>query len=526
MTSKTLLAGLAAGLVLLAGPAGRTGLAEQAPHAAGGEGLPDYPLEILNIGPAGTMGLEPSNRIFRAYPGIPYEIRAAVIGGTYPYLFRLSEAPKGMQVEPHTGVITWPDPQESSGARLEVTDAGGRTAVAEWTINVTKEGFLFLDAENGKPADQGGKGTIEEPFRTIADFYPDDERRGLRTSAYTDYFVYFRKGAYKLDGFKSGWGGLDDKRWMNFRDQHPNVLAAYPGEEATIDCESKYSLKVYPQPGFWIEGLRFRGMKDFGYALEIEAGGVHCTVRKVDFEGLGPTEGHENQSFIRILIGRKVLERLVVQDCRFHDLDHGSGIKLYAIHRALIEGNTFTHFRDPGCRGANLDGAVAMKVCVRRCVFRGNLVRDFAGGRAVSCLFSQPYRGNYYEGVSENEVCFNVVTGLTDGAQAISINAASNPGSFHVYRNTIEGGAVVNRGTDGSGPFVFTRNVFVRPGGGDPIAERDSREKSRIIATENVVLRPDDLDADLLPKDARLLGAYGHHVPRRPEPRLPSTPDR
>jgi len=512
---------------------GWTASAAEAQGRPGGDALPDYPLEIMNIGPAGRMGLEASNRIFRAYPGILYEIRAAVIGGRYPYVFRLVEAPKGMQVDARTGGISWPDPQTSGKARLKVTDADGRIMTAAWTITVTKDKFIFVDAEKGKPAARGGTGTIENPFRTIADFYPDDEQTGLRTSKYTDYFVYFRRGTYKLDGYKSGWGGAgkpspEDKKaglWMNFRNQHPNILAAYPGEEATINCESKYSLKVFPQSGFWIEGLRFRGVKNFRYALQIQAGGVHLTIRKMDFEGLGPTTGHNNQSFIRVLIGG-TLERLIVQDCRFHDLDHGSGIKLYCIYRSLIEGNTFTGFKDTGRQG--LDGAVAMKVCVRRCVFRGNVMRDFARGRVISCLFSQPYGKNYYQGVSENEACFNLVTGLGRGTQAVSVSAYAMPGSFHVYRNTIEGDAVVGPAKEGAGPFVFTRNVFIRPKGGDPIQVSRRRSswtgKARVVSTENVVLRPEDLGEDFLPTDAKLLGEYGHYVPPRPEAPITDAP--
>jgi len=285
---------------------------------------------------------------------------------------------------------------------------------------------------------------------------------------------------------------------------------AYPGEEATIDCESKHSLKVYPQPGFWIDGLRFRGMKNYGYALQIEAGGKHVTVRRCDFKGLGPTKGHHNQSFVRITAG-KAMERFVVQDCKFDDLDHGTGIKLYCIHRALIEDNTFANFRDPGCGGSNLDGAVAMKVCVRRCVFRNNVMRNFVGGRVISCLFSQPYRGKYYAKVTENEICHNVVRDCK-GARAITINGFKEPGALHVYRNTIEGNAGITHAL--GGPFVFARNIFVTRE--EPVQIRSSKG-GKVEVKDNLKVARSALDDLMRPKDAKLVGSYGHWLPEPPK---------
>src|SRR4029079_14725153 len=56
-----------------------------------------FPLELLNIKPVGSppRGLSQNNRIFRAYPGVTYNIRAAVIGGNYPYSYTLSNPPSG-----------------------------------------------------------------------------------------------------------------------------------------------------------------------------------------------------------------------------------------------------------------------------------------------------------------------------------------------------------------------------------------------------------------------------------------------
>jgi hypothetical protein len=51
----------------------------------------NYPLEIINIKPSGTGNpvISDYNRIFRAYPSLEYNIKAAVIGGMYPFIIHL-----------------------------------------------------------------------------------------------------------------------------------------------------------------------------------------------------------------------------------------------------------------------------------------------------------------------------------------------------------------------------------------------------------------------------------------------------
>ncbi|MGI6388543.1 MAG: Ig domain-containing protein [Desulfomonilia bacterium] len=126
------------------------------------------PLEIINIKPAGTgnPAISPNHRIYRAYPGIEYNIRAAVIGGMYPYKFSLSNAPYGMTINENTGVISWPNPQTSAQSiRLTVTDAENHVATSTWSINVTQNGFIFIDASRTGTE----TGTISQPYNSIQD---------------------------------------------------------------------------------------------------------------------------------------------------------------------------------------------------------------------------------------------------------------------------------------------------------------------------------------------------------------------
>src|SRR5688572_3861262 len=88
----------------------------------------NYPLELVspravNTSPAaGYPAINSENRIFRAYPGMVYNIRAAVIGGAWPYTFTLSNAPAGMTIDSRTGTINWPNPQANASPTITVRD--------------------------------------------------------------------------------------------------------------------------------------------------------------------------------------------------------------------------------------------------------------------------------------------------------------------------------------------------------------------------------------------------------------------
>ena len=148
-------------------------------------GLPafaaNYPLEITNIKPAG--GLNAASRIYRAYPGLEYNIRAAVVGGAYPYSFTLTDAPEGMTVDSR-GVVSWPNPQANDNATLVVRDSEGTQVSVTWPITVSASGFRFVSATSGNPA-PGGAGTVSNPWRTLSDVY--------NNAGSTD-IVYFRTG--------------------------------------------------------------------------------------------------------------------------------------------------------------------------------------------------------------------------------------------------------------------------------------------------------------------------------------------
>ena len=80
-----------------------------------------YPLEIT----APRANLPSTHRMVRAYPGLLFNIRAAVVGGMYPFTYSLNNAPSGMTINSQTGEMNWPNPTSNASPTLVVRDAEG-----------------------------------------------------------------------------------------------------------------------------------------------------------------------------------------------------------------------------------------------------------------------------------------------------------------------------------------------------------------------------------------------------------------
>src|SRR5688500_14569760 len=108
-----------------------------------------YALEFLRPLPVGAagIGLDPDNRLFRAYAGLTYTFRAEVIGGDFPYTFSLSGAPAGMTVDQgpchapglncNAGTVTWVNPTSTDNSiTIEACDRDGDCVSRTWGVTV------------------------------------------------------------------------------------------------------------------------------------------------------------------------------------------------------------------------------------------------------------------------------------------------------------------------------------------------------------------------------------------------------
>lgn len=199
--------------------------------------MANYSLQIISpitsgsTPDVGKSAISSSHRIFWAYPGIVYNIQAAVIGGVYPYTYSLtSGVPGDMAVNSSTGEITWTAPSPADGTSygpitLSVTDAENTTVTSSWTVTVDSTKFYFIDAD----AANGGTGTLASPFNEMSDL----------VGASINKIVYLRASTptYHFHGFSYGTGGTLGffRRFTANTNSLSCQWIAYPGESPVIN---------------------------------------------------------------------------------------------------------------------------------------------------------------------------------------------------------------------------------------------------------------------------------------------------
>ncbi|MDD5772931.1 MAG: Ig-like domain-containing protein [bacterium] len=416
------------------------------------------PLRIINIKPRGLDGITASNRIFRAYPGIEYNIKAAVLGGMYPYQFTWeANKPSWLSMDNNTGEISGIAPASGlfNDIKIRITDSKGSSITAQWSIEVTTQKFIFLDAVKGNLSIRNGgtgTGTIDNPFKNVKDWYGTASSDISGFNDYQDYFVYYRTGIYYLDGY------LDANRNMSCNGSKPSVHLAYPGEYPKFNMENG---KTWESP-VYADGLEFYNM--LGYGIITLAGNNYNTFRNLYMHGLDPASGINGQGFISVLADSTQGNYWIWQDCKF-DSSKQNGIEINNLDNSLIENCVFTNFLTN-----NLDttsNPISTDVKCRNLTIRNNIIYGNEGKGIFAYLAAEnPDINNRSSNI---EICFN---NIFDCAEAgLSINTGTNGiQGFYVYRNTIQSNnteASINIEYAGNnppeGPYVFKNNIIVNP---------------------------------------------------------------
>lgn len=426
-----------------------------------------FPLEITNIKPAGTgtPAIPSTNRIFRAYPGVEYNVRAAVIGGLYPFTYSLSGQPIGMVINPTTGEITWTNPQVNSGTiTLSVTDAENTTVTASWAITVSTSGFLFVDAN----AVSNGTGTLASPFKTLANMVAGT------SAANNSDIVYFRGGNYDFVQNTTGGAGQPEMTLS----VGPYTWLGYPGENASVRGNGVRGrfYKIY------LDNLNFSGFGDNG----IVAGGGenYNTIRRTKWDNLVATISHvENQGFVTLLSGDPHGFYTVIQDNEFTNFTGGAAIgSLYDIEKALIENNYIHGDGGPGVSG--IDVGIGTKHGNKYLSVRKNKVIMTHGFTIGTNMDSQLADSSYIDisfnyfkitPSSYNEKAAHSFNGYGYGELTIPPGYIEDPFlngmyyrsifNFKYHRNTLVGhirmGWIDGGNCWKSGPFEISGNVII-----------------------------------------------------------------
>jgi hypothetical protein len=406
-----------------------------------------YALEVLNIKPAGT-GTPPipsSNRIFHAYPGIEYNIRAAVIGGTYPYTFSLSGAPEGMKIDKHTGEISWAAPNADSGPiTLTVRDSAGATVQTSWSISVHTSGFWFVDGDYTGTS----TGTISQPFKTLNELVAATDGR-------PGDIVYICASArpYTVQNYPSGSKpsrDADGSLYLNVTEyggaDSPETWLACPGEKPVIDLQNVNFLRT-DKPYF--DGLTILNGRE--YSLKVLGGSHYMTIRRTTWRGVrGVTSTNRNQGFVFAIRDGEGYN-FVIQDNEWSDFTGAQAIgSLYHTHKVLIENN---HIFGGGYPGEhNFTTQIGLKETVLNATIRGNYIEVPAGAFGMEIY-------NYDSAAGALDFSYNRIIRATPGT-ALKF---WDPQNVHMYRNTVVGNIDFTPGNSlesSTGPYYLRNNVI------------------------------------------------------------------
>lgn len=459
---------------------------------ASSAGLAGDPLEIINIRP----DLGAGNRLSRAYPGLEYNIRAAVIGGEYPYSFALSDAPAGMTVDARTGEVRWPSPSTDARPTLTVSDASGVRVSAAWPIKVTADGFRFVDAVNGRPSAGSGCGTgcgtgsRDNPWRTLLD---------VHAAGAPGEFVYFLNGTYTPAGIPRASAGSPWERVVFTENARPVVWMAAPGHAPVLDFAANRGASSVPLIRFrgndvYVDGLET--VNSYLIAFQFESGaGAGPTFRRLRMHGHGPGIDGSNAAFIMTTTSPTPSDFMVIQDSEFRDVTGESvTIKIYAQRKLLIE--------DTSHRATPV--AIELKDDVRQFTVRGNRFQD---------VTRTAIGGNMHEATTHGTISFNNVR----AAVALDLNQDGMAGRIDVLRNTFVGRVQVRNTDAADGPFIIAGNVIVstdRGVRGSRVSFESVSAPDRVHIGDNLTGSPGDRMVDdagnLASRWAAHVGAYGH----------------
>lgn len=222
-----------------------------------------------------------------AYPGIPYESRPGVIGGIFPYEYRLTgftlngvaQSTSQVSLDFRRGTLRFTPASEGTYVvSMQIKDSGAsqKTLNKNFTIQSAMSRFLFV-ASNG--TDVTGRGGIATPYRSLTFALAQSTPNQL---------IVLRKGNYPVG--KSDLGDTKSKQ-----------ILAYPDEVALVDFTQQNSFWIKngdsTTPVARIEGLDIANIAQYGITCDPCRSGL--IVRNNRFvSGYETWSESENPSFV------------------------------------------------------------------------------------------------------------------------------------------------------------------------------------------------------------------------------------
>jgi hypothetical protein len=287
---------------------------------------------------------EPINVLFglreRAYPGITYDSRLGVSGGTFPYEFRITgytvngavESTTGLSLDFRRGRLRFkPQAAGAHAVTIEIRDSGEtqRTLTRTFTIDVAANSTLFV-AANG--VDAVGRGTLASPFKTAG---------YAKSQSQPNQILMVRGGQYL------------PAEPIKFDDTRAKQIIAYPDEEVMFDFQradryfGSFEANIRQAPAARIEGIDNINTTQWGIASGFSNAGL--IVRNVRFTYGKSVNNSENPGFLFTWDNARAAEggtplphhRLLLQDNDFGTYigPAGASMVAYDVGDSVIENN-------------------------------------------------------------------------------------------------------------------------------------------------------------------------------------------
>lgn len=175
----------------------------------------------------------------------PLKLYPSAVGGCFPYIWSLVNAPSGMTIDSPTltdnstynlraahGRITWPSPAAGDYTfYVRCTDQAGNQVTEKVTMNIADSNAIWCDAVSGTDS-TGAAGTKAAPFKKIDNWYGGAGGMGAGDRASTTYankLLILRAGTYAVPEDESAGN-------LNMGSNKPCSWVAYDTEAPVLDC--------------------------------------------------------------------------------------------------------------------------------------------------------------------------------------------------------------------------------------------------------------------------------------------------
>lgn len=437
----------------------------------------DLPLEIV----APAVDASALSRYARAYPGLPLRLPIVALGGAWPHRYELISGPPGATIGEllptdwqeggyrDYSVLSWPNSierPEPYSLDVRVTDQEGTSVSVAWSLKVTREQFVFVDAAGG---DDGNPGTIESPFRTIEGWYRSDKY----DDTYRDHVVYYRGGTYA-----TSVAPIEDGARIALVGPKPRVHLAYPGEMPVLDVTNAHLSLYGDVDDLFFGGLGFVGL---GAASAYKSIALEGASRLGIFEcsfGGQRDRGVVGANPAHVFFARagSVGTRGFIRGCVFDGIDGTLGMEGYSTHRYVLEDNVATNLVEGVLFYAKND----------------NTFLSVRANRGLDRIHGPLLLADTWGPADQIECVWNSWR-VSPGDVLLEIGRETSPlGAIYVRRNTLAGGHVRHANATG-GDVVYARNV-IEHDGRHPDALEDAAAFTATW-TENLIATGGLLDA-------------------------------